>query len=756
MDDIQYRAETQRLEQVYSKLLDEYERQRRILAAYKKNLVSAGRYLWDEGFHVWQQGDLDAAAEVKQSIDALKVETQKYRQAVRQLARLERLREIPYFGRIDFVEKGFEDKEEVYIGITSFFDENGDILIYDWRAPISSMFYDYGLGKASYRCPDGLIEGEITLKRQYKISGNRLHYMFDTGIKIDDELLQEMLSKNADEKMRSIVTTIQREQNRIIRDEGNQLLMLQGVAGSGKTSIALHRIAYLLYRYRDINITSKDILIFSPNTVFNDYISHVLPELGEESMQQTTFDDYIRTMIGPEHRFEESSAHMEFILTAEKKDEPRLKLIAYKSSMGFYRLLNNYVHYLEHNAFKFHDVVFRGQVLVKKEDIEKLFFKDYAAMPIVKRLQRISLRLHYLIRPAWRQRLEELEQELANEPDYKEKVKAYSRLFVYREFKVVRQDIGSMLAFDTFKAYWDMFVNEDFLNSQDPESLPGDVRPIIGADSLRLSGESSGPSQDLLGYENAAGYVYLKGILEGVPSMSHIKHVVVDEAQDYTPVQYGILKQVFPTAGMTLLGDINQTINPLKGDFDHRMLLDILKPRTHVLHRLTMGYRSTVEIVDFTRPILGGDQEIRSIRRSGKKPRVVKAEDKIRLIDKLVDDIKGLRAEGYGSIGIITKTAVAAQALHHRLSQHIKCILVKRDDKHFSKGIVVIPVYLAKGLEFDAALVVGVDAKAYGLDRDRRLLYTACTRAMHRLNLYYTGKISPLLADIPEGCYIQE
>ncbi|HOB19720.1 MAG TPA: RNA polymerase recycling motor HelD [Candidatus Atribacteria bacterium] len=749
MDDAQYRAESKRLDQVYTKLLDEYERRRGILATYKKSLVTAGRYLWEEGAHVWQRGDLDAAAEVKQSIDALKVETEKYRQAVRLLTKLERLKETPYFGRIDFVERGYEDKEEVYIGTSSFFDENGDILIYDWRAPISSMFYDYGLGKASYMCPEGLIEGDITLKRQYKISGNKLHYMFDTGIKIDDELLQEILSKNADEKMRSIVTTIQREQNRIIRDEGNQLLMLQGVAGSGKTSIALHRIAYLLYRYRDINITSKDILIFSPNTVFNDYISHVLPELGEENMQQTTFDDYIRTMIGPEYRFEEGSAHMEYILTAGEKDGPRLKLIAYKSSMGFYRLLNSYAHYLEHNAFKFHDVVFRGKVLVRKEDIEKLFFEDYAAMPIVKRLKRISLRLHYLIRPAWKQRLSELEQELAGHPEYKDKVRAYSRLFVYREFKAVRQDIESMLAFDTFRAYWHMFVNEEFLDSLDHDTLPADVRAIIGD-------ESSGPAQDLLGYENAAAYVYLKGMLEGVPSMGHIKHVVVDEAQDYTPVQYGILKQVFPTAGMTLLGDINQTINPLKGDFDYGMLLDILKPRTHVLHTLSTGYRSTSEIVDFTRPILGGGQEIRSIRRSGEKPRVIKVEDKFRLIDRLADDIQKLRAEGYGSIGIITKTAVAAQALHHRLSQHMKCILVKRDDKHFTKGIVVIPVYLAKGLEFDAALVVGADAQTYGLDRDRKLLYTACTRAMHRLNVYHTGDISPFVAAIPEDCYIQE
>lgn len=293
MDHAQWRQEEIHLAQVYKKICTELSKRERDVKSYKRNITTTKRSIWEEGDHTWEYGDIDAAVEIKQTMDALLQENRRYHIAERQLQKLETLKKSPYFGRIDFTEKGFPDTEQIYIGITSFFDERGDILIYDWRAPVSSIFYDFELGPAFYKCLDGIIEGKVSLKRQYRITEDRLEYMLDTGIKIDDELLQEILSKNTDEKMRNIVNTIQKEQNRIIRDEEHQLLMVQGVAGSGKTSIALHRIAYLLYKYRDENMTSNNILIFSPNTVFNDYISNVLPELGEENMQQTTFDEYI-------------------------------------------------------------------------------------------------------------------------------------------------------------------------------------------------------------------------------------------------------------------------------------------------------------------------------------------------------------------------------------------------------------------------------------------------------------------------------
>ena len=748
MDPTQWNREAERLAQVYRKICMELSRREFEVKAYKEIIIETKQSIWEGGDHTWEYGDTDAAVEVKQSMDILKQENQKYKIARRQLNKLERLKKSPYFGRIDFTEKGVSDTEEIYIGITSFFDERGDILIYDWRAPVAGIFYDFELGPASYRCMDGIIEGTVSLKRQYRITEDRLDYMLDTGIKIDDELLQEILSKNADEKMRNIVTTIQKEQNRIIRDEGHQLLMVQGVAGSGKTSIALHRIAYLLYKYRDENMTSGNILIFSPNTVFNDYISNVLPELGEENMQQTTFDEYIEKMAGNGLTYETSSAHMEYVLTCgEREDQlPRIWGIAYKSSMEFYRLLNEYAHYLEFQTMRFRDITFRGQTIVPLDEIRRLFYEDYSYLPLVKRLQKMRIRMYYRIRPAWHQRLRELQEELLGSPEYGNKVKAYSRLFVYREFKEVRKEIEDMLRFDVFRAFTNLFSDADLFVSLAGENLPEHYREICRDAADRFP-------RRILGYEDISAFVYLKGILEGVPQMSRIRHVVVDEAQDYTPVQYGILKQLFPGTRMTLLGDFNQVIHPLKETFQYRTVTDILKPDSQAILRMTKGYRSTADIVNFTRSVLKGEQQIESIQRHGEKPRLYRAAEKRDLTDRMVEDIGNLLEDGMGSVGIICKTAEKSKRLHEAIKKRLHASLLTRDDANFSKGIVVLPVYLAKGLEFDAAIVYGADADTYGPEKDRRLFYTACTRALHRLHLFCCGEISPFIRNVPDEYY---
>jgi DNA helicase-2/ATP-dependent DNA helicase PcrA len=747
MDQAQWDIEQKRLESVYGRISRELSRREQEVKAYKKNTVATRRSIWEEGNHTWQYLDIDAAVEVKQSLDVLKQESQRHRIAQRQLIKLQRLIKSPYFGRIDFKEKDFPDTEEIYIGITSFFDERGDILIYDWRAPVSSIFYDFELGPAYYKCLDGKIEGTVSLKRQYRINGSRLEFMIDTGIKIDDELLQEILSKNTDEKMRNIVNTIQKEQNRIIRDEEHQLLMVQGVAGSGKTSIALHRIAYLLYKYRDENMTSGNILIFSPNTVFNDYISNVLPELGEENMQQTTFDEYIEKMADKGLMYESSSAHMEYILTSgSRKDQlPRVLGITYKSSVEFYRLLNDYAHYLEFHAMRFRDIKFREQVIISESEIRRLFYEDYSYLPLARRLEKMRIRLLYLIRPAWQQRLKELQEELLLHPEYKSKAKAYSRLYVYKEFKSIREEIDDMLKFELFQVFVDLFSNTDLFVSLAGESLPEHYKEICEYTASWLK-------NNVLGYEDVSAYVYLKGLLEGVPSMRHIRHVVVDEAQDYTPVQYGILKQLFPGTRMTLLGDFNQTINPLKGTFQYQAVTEVLAPTSQAVLQLTKGYRSTTEIVSFTRSILK-NQQIESIQRHGEKPQLYHVADPHDMTEQLVNDVKGLLDDGMESVGIICKTAEKSRQLYEKIRKKLRASLLTSDDVNFSRGIVVLPVYLAKGLEFDAAVVFGADAEHYGLERDRRLFYTACTRALHKLHLFYSGKASPFIEEIPGEYY---
>jgi DNA helicase-2/ATP-dependent DNA helicase PcrA len=760
LDQVQWNLEENRLQKVYNKILEELARRGKEVKDYRKTVRQTGRTIWEEADHTWEYGDIDAAVEIKQYMDSLRQVNQNYEIAQRQFTKLERLELSPYFGRIDFVEKGFSDTEEVYIGISSFFDEDGNILIYDWRAPISGIFYDFELGPAHYLCPEGLIEGEVSLKRQFRISQNRLELMLDTGINIGDEILQNILSSNADEKMHNIVTTIQKEQNQIIRDENHQLLMVQGVAGSGKTSIALHRIAYLLYQNRDSNMTAGNILIFSPNTVFNDYISNVLPELGEENMQQTTFEEYLARAVEKELNFESAANHMEYVLVAQnlKSQENRIKGIAYKSSMDFYHLLNDYVGYLEENAVYIKDIsieerIYRSpkessgkkRVLISKNYIKKMYDVDYAGLPLAKRLEKLKQRLYYLIRTPWQERRQQLEKQLSENPNFRGKVRAYSRLFVYLEFKPVREQIEAMLQFDSYQAFLSLFKDTRLFAQLAGKNLPDNYEEICMYTARQLQDK-------YLGYEDISAYSYLKGELAGTPSMSHIRHVVADEAQDYTPVQYGILKQLFSQTRMTLLGDFNQAIHPLRDEFGYEQVAQILSPGSKAVLRLTKGYRSTAEIVDFSRHILKGSY-IESIQRSGEKPQVILESDPDVLVEKLISDVQLTVREGLGSIGIICRTARESQSLYDRINSKMNASLLTKDDINFNRGVIILPVYLAKGLEFDAAMLFGADRENYGHEGDRKLFYTACTRALHKLHLYSSGDISPFIKEIPEELY---
>lgn len=735
MDQAKWRIEQEHLQQVYRKICKEIDRRERRLAEHRQNLLATRRSVWEDVPHNWQQGDLDAAVEVKQYLDGLKQSTQIYDQSVLQLKKLKRMKDSPYFGRVDFTEADAEETERIYIGILSFFDEKGDLLIYDWRAPISSIFYEYELGPVQYQCMDGMVPGTVSLKRQYRITENVLHYMFDTGLKIDDELLQEILSQSTDEKMRTIVQTIQKEQNRIIRDESHNVLMVQGAAGSGKTSIALHRIAYLLYKYRDQNITAQNILIFSPNSVFNDYISHVLPELGEENMQQTTFYDYMRRMVSKAYTSEDPASYLETLLTTvdQAAHKARHLGVRYKSSAAFLSLLAAYAKALE-GEIRFEDLTMGDAELVSRAEMEELYWKAYRYLPLARRLRKIRDRLYYLLRPHHKRRYEEILAEYEQDSEKKERIRAHARLAVYQEFKPLREKIVFMLAFDLYEAYARLFMRPKGDAPLD-RHYPEDWQQIWQDTAVRLQARH-------LGYEDLSGYVNLRGLLFGVPRMAHIRHVVVDEAQDYTPVQYGVLRQLFPKTRMTLLGDFNQAVNPLYPPFRYEQVSEVLEPASYSILKLTKSYRSTLEIIEFTSTILQ-TAEIEPVRRSGTRPKWTLACDEGSLLNACIQDAKDLLNQGFASIGILTKTAAQSVELHEGLRRDLPVQLLTKDDVIFPRGILILPVYLAKGLEFDGAFVLHADADTYSREADRLLFYTACTRALHRLHLYAAMPPSP-------------
>lgn len=750
---VEWEYESTRLKRVYKKILEEYTAKKKIVLQYQREILEVGKSMWEEAPHTWQVGELDAAAQIKQYKDELDRAKMSYKIVHDQVVKLEKLKDSPYFARVDFQERGYRDVEQIYIGVSTFIDDRtGDVLIYDWRAPISSIFYDYELGPASYKCPDGVITGDILLKRQFKIHQDHIHGMFDSSLKIDDEILQEILSKSADDKMKTIVTTIQKEQNKIIRNEENDLLMVQGAAGSGKTSIALHRIAYLLYRYRDRKISARDIVIFSPNRLFNDYISRVLPELGEENMQQTTFIEYAEKALGSSFKIEDMNEQMEYILTGFKDPEyrSRIKGIEYKTSRDYYLVLKGYMKYLEKDGFAFKDILFRGETIVSREELLKMFSSDFRHMPLSKRLERIKGRVLYLMRPVWKRRLKEIEEEVKKNPEYTTRLKAISRLQVYKEFKPVRNELDEMLRFDSFEAYYRLFKEDGLLERLSEEvgvKVPDDI------DEIRQETLNS-LSLYRISYEDLPPFLYLRGEWEGVPALSHIRHLVVDEAQDYTPIQYAIFRQLFPYCSMTILGDFNQAINPYMQTNRYETIKDILRASSPALLKLTKSYRSTKEIVEFTKEILVEKEGIETINRSGEKPILFKADDDAMMIGRVLEDIESLKGDGIESLAVICKTAAQSLKVYGQLREKIKGIrLIQKDDTQFTSGIMVLPSYLAKGLEFDAVLVYDASSGNYGHENERKLLYTACTRALHRLHLFYSGSLSPFLAGIDKELY---
>ncbi|MBK1812759.1 AAA family ATPase [Clostridium sp. YIM B02505] len=741
-NDLECKLEDQWLEAVLREAKKQFNEKVNFKEKFKKDAIETQRQLWQDLGSVSIANGMDQIVEFMEFIDAMKIQKRKHELTRKFQEKYERIVESPYFGRIDFLEKGEEREEKFYIGISNLTDDNYDFLVYDWRAPVSSMFYDYEIGEAMFECPEGIVEGELTLKRQYKINNGKIDYMFDSNIKIDDEILQDILSKNTDNKMKTIITTIQREQNKVIRNEQYKNLIVQGPAGSGKTSVALHRIAYLLYKHRD-KITAQNIVIFSPNEIFNDYISNVLPELGEDNMNQTTFKEYMHNALGSGFKKENYCEMMEYILAS--KDEPsygeRINSIKYKASMEFIDVLKRYVVYVENLDRDFRDINLRGQVIVTSEEINKLFFEDYSNLPLKRRLQKIRDRILFLIEPYEKLWIEEVSHELKEADSYidKNEINEKSKALIKAEMRELYYSIDKMTEFDLVDIYKKLFQNlESFAKSSDSEYSEQKIYEIKRYTLENLRGK-------LLNYEDQSPLLYLKGVLGDFPKTSSIKYVIIDEAQDYTPLQYEILKQLFSHADMTILGDLNQSINPFMNVGEYKNIENIFPEDNTCIINLSKSYRSTMEITRFSRRLLNKQINDGYVERSGEEPLFVGFSNDEEIRERILSDIRIYKEKGHKSIGIITRTKKEAQDVFGFLKDKVTVKGIMKDDDEYVSGILVIPAYLAKGLEFDVALIYNVGNDNYKDEEERLLLYTACTRALHVLNVYYSDKPTPLL-----------
>ena len=740
--------EKKRLCEVIKEIEKQLEHSKKSMNKYRKEGLFIQKSMWEDARVVY---DLDDAATLWNYQTDLQKQSNSYVHYASIVKRLERMLLSPYFGRIDFIEEGEDKAEKYYIGIATLINENDEFLVYDWRAPVSSMFYDYEIGKAEYSCPAGIIKGDIALKRQYKIVKGNLEYMFDSSIKIDDDILQEVLAKSADSKMKTIITTIQKEQNKIIRNEKNKLLIVQGPAGSGKTSIALHRAAYLLYRYRD-TIKSSNIAIFSPNDIFNDYISDVLPELGEENMHRTTFMDYVTRMLGRHYKYEDMNDKMEYMLTRNNSlsYKNRISCMKYKTSMQFLKLLENYINYLGNTSFEFSDIVYRGKMIITKKEIEQLYLNEYKFIPVFNRLRKIEQRILTLLEPYEKERVKEYREMLENDSDYTDEteIKAKSILMVREETAELKSYINQMTKFDVWDAYIGLFSNRDLAEKLSDVQLPENFDKIaeMTIDDIK---------NNIIRYEDAAPIVLLKAELGDKPDTANIKHVIIDEVQDYSPVQFRIFRKLFENAGITMLGDLNQTINPYMNSRSYDDVLEIFRDKSPVLVRLSKSYRSTKEITEFCRAILTQKDDSDYIDRKGKKPELIRTDSRKEMYSKILKALKSKEYERYNTIAVITKTAEESKSLYEFLKDKMYVKLMMHDDSEFTAGRVILPSYLAKGLEFDVVLVCGAGKEDYFREEERKLFYTICTRALHRLSLFYTGHLSPFVEGIDEKLYIK-
>lgn len=599
--------------------------------------------------------------------------------------RLTKILAIPYFGRIDFLEKKENSKVmPLYIGIHTFYDpESRATLIHDWRAPVSSMFYDHELGEAGYRSPSGEIKGVISLKRQYRIRGGKMEFMIESALTVHDDILQKELSSNADDKMKNIVATIQREQNRIIRNEDIRTLIIQGVAGSGKTSIALHRIAYLLYTFRD-SISSKDILIISPNKVFSDYISNVLPELGEETVPETSMEQILSGVLEHKYKYQTYFGLVNELL--EKPSSSLINRIAYKASFGFISELDKFILHIENTYFKAADVKLTKYITIPAPFIEEQYLR-FNRYPIRRRFDAMADYMLDMLKI-----------------QYTFTVTTTGRNLLKKEIRLM------------FAGNNDIQVYKDFFKWT---NNPGMFKMRKG---------------HTLEYSDLAPLAYLHLALEGNGNQPfRVKHLLIDEMQDYSPIQYKVIQKLFPCR-KTVLGDAGQSVNPYGSSTAETIQKSLTASE---IMKLCKSYRSTFEITDFAQKI-HPNAELEPVARHGEKPQILQFGSAVEELSGIMGLISTYRKSGYKSLGIICKTEQQARKMADMLKSYANDIsFLSSQSSAFVQGIVITSAHMAKGLEFDEVIIPQTDERNYRSEIDKSMLYVAVTRAMHRLTLTF-------------------
>lgn len=710
--------EEKRLAQTIS-LAEEQLKQAKEAADKKKSeIIEAKKDVRENTEHgitsLYTSDGFEALVELSQYINPVTDKIIDYEEEEHKILLLEKMIKSPYFARIDFKFDDEDEFEKIYIGRSSLRKNSyQEMYVYDWRSPIASVFYRFMTGEAFYDAPCGRVTGELNLKRQYEIKNGTLEYFFDSDVQIVDEFLRQLLSQNTTAKMKAIVETIQHEQDVVIRDMENDLLMVQGVAGSGKTSIALHRAAYLMYQGLQTKLSANNIMIISPNSIFEQYISNVLPELGEDNVISSVFEDILSELLNG-RKIQSRNDFLENLIVNSKYKEISRNSIEFKTSSFFREILDQFLIDIPRQWIEFEDVYYEGKCVVSEQILkDKILGRPETPLGI---------------------KLEQLEDYILEQIFGTGKGRGHKE-----EKNLIKQEIQKFIKIDIVELYKILFSNEAYFYSLLQNSNPSqNIKNIWKYTKENLEADS-------LYYDDAIAIAYLYLKIYGTNKYKNIKQVVIDEAQDYYPLQYEIFNLVFSNAKFTILGDMKQTLAKKEDISFYEQIQKILNKKKSSLIMLNKSFRCTNEISNFSLKFIEQSSQIKSFNRNGDSPKVYIADNSEIFIDEIVKEIKLCQEKGFQSICLICKTEKNSTYLFNKIKHKLDIQLIKNGSASDLQGVFILPVYMSKGLEFDTVLICDADSQNYHDEDDKNLLYVACTRALHKLSLFCENEVSPLI-----------
>lgn len=675
---------------------------------------------------------------------------------VKKLYDIKKIKDKPYFARMDFKETDRET-EKLYIGKISVLDNKTSYpIIVDWRAPIANLYYEGKLGISSYTCLNEKITGEVLLKRQYIIENQKLEKYVDINVSGSDELLQNALEEKADDRLKNIVATIQDEQNKIIRANINEPLIVQGVAGSGKTTIALHRIAYLIYNYEK-EFKPEEFMIIAPTRFFLNYISNILPDLGVDNVKQCTFEDFAYDVIGKKLKISDSNEKLVIIVNKEFDDINKgnpdiiIKESKFKSSIKFKNIVDEYIKQIEDNYIPKEDFKFDEYTIMKYDDIKFLFENTYKMYNFNDRIKEIEKNMVSELKKKAPEIIEKIRLERSTKI---QNLTGEERIKVYDEYdkiikllekdykKIVKKYLEKVSKKDCITYYKDFIENYLENSNEVIEYLKKNT-----SQNLRKNEYS---------FEDLAPIMYIQLKIFGIKEKCKIKHAVIDEAQDYGEFQFDILKTILNSNSMTILGDIAQGVHFYRGIENWKSFIDTEFKNVNTKYTtLNKTYRTTKEIMEVANSVINKlpDYEKEFIvigepvidRKNSIN--IEKIENFDKLLVRINEKINEYINNGYKSIAIIGKDMKECEKIEKNISKIRKDIkLIKGKDSEYNSGISIVPSYLAKGLEFDSVIISNANKEKYtNSSLDIKLLYVTITRAMSKLDVFYIGDKTMLL-----------